>query len=153
MVQLQLKRLGILIALVLTTCISYGQGPPRLRFTQLPQADSIGSILITDSDRNLQFTNNLRYLNSVFSVTGDVEIGGSLTLGTPLSVANGGTGSATQNFVDLSTTQTVGGAKTFTSALTQSGGDVNFDSGTFFVDATNNRVGLERVRHKQIYIY
>jgi hypothetical protein len=35
-----------------------------------------------------------------------------------LPVANGGTGSATQNFVDLSTTQTsIGGAKTFTSAL------------------------------------
>jgi hypothetical protein len=35
-----------------------------------------------------------------------------------LPVANGGTGSATQNFVDLTTTQTVGGAKTFTSAVT-----------------------------------
>jgi hypothetical protein len=35
-----------------------------------------------------------------------------------LPVANGGTGSATQNFVDLTTTQTVAGAKTFTSAIT-----------------------------------
>jgi hypothetical protein len=35
-----------------------------------------------------------------------------------LPVANGGTGSATQNFVDLTNTQTVGGAKTFTSAVT-----------------------------------
>jgi hypothetical protein len=35
-----------------------------------------------------------------------------------LPVANGGTGSATQNFVDLTNTQTVGGAKTLTSALT-----------------------------------
>ena len=33
-----------------------------------------------------------------------------------LSVAKGGTGSATQNFVDLTTTQSIGGAKTFTSA-------------------------------------
>ena len=41
----------------------------------------------------------------------------SLTLTNVLSVANGGTGSATQNFVDLTTTQSVGGAKTFTSAL------------------------------------
>jgi hypothetical protein len=41
-----------------------------------------------------------------------------VTLGGTLAVANGGTGSATQNFVDLSTTQTsIGGAKTFTSAL------------------------------------
>lgn len=35
----------------------------------------------------------------------------------PLPVANGGTGSATQNFVDLTTTQSIGGAKTLTSAL------------------------------------
>ena len=35
-----------------------------------------------------------------------------------LPVANGGTGSATQNFVDLTTPQSIGGAKTFTSAVT-----------------------------------
>jgi hypothetical protein len=35
-----------------------------------------------------------------------------------LPVANGGTGSATQNFVDLTNTQSIGGAKTLTSALT-----------------------------------
>jgi hypothetical protein len=35
-----------------------------------------------------------------------------------LPVANGGTGSATQNFVDLTNTQTVGGAKTFSSTVT-----------------------------------
>lgn len=38
-----------------------------------------------------------------------------------LPIANGGTGSSTQNFVDLSTVQSVGGAKTFTSTLTASG--------------------------------
>jgi hypothetical protein len=41
----------------------------------------------------------------------------SLTLTNALSVANGGTGSTTQNFVDLTTTQSIGGAKTFTSLL------------------------------------
>lgn len=41
---------------------------------------------------------------------------------TILPLANGGTGSATKNFVDLTTTQTVAGAKTFTSAITPSGG-------------------------------
>jgi hypothetical protein len=41
----------------------------------------------------------------------------SLTLTNALSIANGGTGSTTQNFVDLTTTQSIGGAKTFTSAL------------------------------------
>ncbi len=35
-----------------------------------------------------------------------------------LPLLNGGTGSGTQNFVDLTTTQTVGGAKTFSSTVT-----------------------------------
>jgi hypothetical protein len=35
-----------------------------------------------------------------------------------LPLLNGGTGSATKNFVDLTTTQSIGGAKTLTSALT-----------------------------------
>ena len=44
---------------------------------------------------------------------------GAVTLGGTLAVANGGTGSATQNFVDLTTTQSsIAGAKTFTSAVT-----------------------------------
>jgi hypothetical protein len=38
-----------------------------------------------------------------------------------LPVANGGTGSATQNFVDLTTTQNVSGLKTFASAVTVNG--------------------------------
>lgn len=38
-----------------------------------------------------------------------------------LPIANGGTGSATQNFVDLSTTQTIGGAKTFSNNITING--------------------------------
>ncbi len=38
---------------------------------------------------------------------------GAVTLGGTLAVANGGTGSPTKNFVDLTTTQTVAGAKTF----------------------------------------
>ncbi len=38
-------------------------------------------------------------------------------LTTPLSIGQGGTGSATKNFVDLSTSQTVGGAKTFSSPI------------------------------------
>ena len=60
------------------------------------------------------------------TLSGTVTSAGSLTLGGTLSnvslssqvinvlpIGNGGTGSATQNFVDLTTTQTVAGAKTF----------------------------------------
>jgi hypothetical protein len=45
----------------------------------------------------------------------------------PISIANGGTGSATQNFVDLSTTQTIAGTKTFSSTIT---GDISGNAGT-----------------------
>jgi polyhydroxyalkanoate synthesis regulator phasin len=52
-------------------------------------------------------------------LTPNTATSGAVTLGGTLAVANGGTGSATQNFVDLTTTQSsIAGAKTFTSALT-----------------------------------
>jgi hypothetical protein len=51
-------------------------------------------------------------------LTPNTATSGAITLGGTLAVANGGTGSATQNFVDLTTTQTVGGSKTFSSAAT-----------------------------------
>ncbi len=41
-----------------------------------------------------------------------------LTLLTPLAISNGGTGSATQNFVDITSAQSVGGNKNFTGGLT-----------------------------------
>jgi hypothetical protein len=41
-------------------------------------------------------------------------------LTTPLSVAQGGTGSGTKNFVDLSTDQTIGGNKTFSNQIVSS---------------------------------
>jgi hypothetical protein len=41
-------------------------------------------------------------------------------LTTPLSVAQGGTGSGTKNFVDLSTDQTIGGSKTFSNQIVSS---------------------------------
>ena len=56
---------------------------------------------------------------------------GAVTLGGTLAVANGGTGSATQNFVDLTTTQSsIAGAKTFTSAVTGARFDPTSSSAT-----------------------
>jgi len=46
-------------------------------------------------------------------LTPNTATSGAVTLAGTLAVANGGTGSATKNFVDLTTTQTVAGAKTF----------------------------------------
>jgi hypothetical protein len=41
----------------------------------------------------------------------------SVTLSTALAIASGGTGSTTQNFVDLSSNQTIGGTKTFSGTV------------------------------------
>jgi hypothetical protein len=64
-----------------------------------------------------------------------------------LPVANGGTGSATKNFVDLTTTQTIGGIKTFSSVINQSGTgnlDNKFESTTNtgrLIQSLSNDVG------------
>jgi hypothetical protein len=52
--------------------------------------------------------------------TGTVEV--SLTV--PVSIADGGTGSTTQNFVDLTDAQTVAGIKTFSSPPVMSGASI-----------------------------
>ena len=62
-----------------------------------------------------------------FSTAGSISAGSLTGLSTPLSVAQGGTGSATQNFVDLSTTQTVAGIKTFSSPIV---GSISGSAGT-----------------------
>jgi hypothetical protein len=57
-----------------------------------------------------------------------------------LPLLNGGTGSATQNFVDLTTTQTVNGAKTFNSTVTGARFDPTSSSASgngMFLPATN----------------
>jgi hypothetical protein len=64
----------------------------------------------------------------------------SLTLTNALSIANGGTGSTTQNFVDLTTAQTVGGAKIFTSTVQfgATSGYTTVSEGQFFSKGGNN---------------
>jgi hypothetical protein len=91
-------------------------------------SNSSGGITITGTGGSGTVTNvsGTGSVNGI-SLSGSVSTSGSLTLGGTLSnvslssqvtgtlpIANGGTGSTTQNFVDLSTTQTVGGNKTFT---------------------------------------
>lgn len=55
-------------------------------------------------------------LNVAGNFTGNFTVPASNITGV-LALANGGTGSATQNFVDLTTAQTVGGDKTFSNTL------------------------------------
>ena len=101
---------------------------------------------------NHRFYNYNRATN-VWSMAGVGSISSGLT--GVLPVANGGTGSATQNFVDLTNTQTVGGAKTFSSTITGARFDPTSSSATgngMYLPTTNtlglSTAGLERMRIK-----
>jgi hypothetical protein len=86
-------------------------------------------------------------------LTPSTATSGAVTLGGTLAVANGGTGSATQNFVDLTNTQTVAGAKTFSSTVTGARFDPTSSSASgngMFLPTTNtlglSTAGIERMR-------
>jgi hypothetical protein len=68
-------------------------------------------------------------------LTPNTATSGAVTLGGTLAVANGGTGSVTQNFVDLTNTQTVGGVKTYTEPFTIN----NLNPITFYNATSSNR--------------
>jgi hypothetical protein len=81
--------------------------------TRKPSVDTMAFILL-DTNTNIIW----QYKKAVNNAW--TRLGGSISSGVTgvLPVANGGTGSATQNFVDLTTTQSsIGGAKTFTSGI------------------------------------
>ena len=100
-------------------------------------------------------TNTLLYTSSANTITNvptssaDGQFLHTITAGDPptwqtvLGIANGGTGSATQNFVDLTTDQTVAGIKTFSAAdtfqagFTSTGGTINLNNGSNFVTNIN----------------
>jgi len=60
--------------------------------------------------------------------------------GTAIAIANGGTGSTTKNFVDLTTAQTIAGDKTFSKDLTVNGIKIGQGAGQI---ATNTAVGKD----------
>jgi len=66
-----------------------------------------------------------------------MEAVGFFVNGGTVSIANGGTGSTTQNFVDLTTTQAVGGAKTWSSLGTFSLG-INSTGAAVNLNASSN---------------
>jgi hypothetical protein len=78
--------------------------------TRKPSVDTMAYIIL-DTATNIQWHYKKATSNAWLRVGGSISSG----LTGVLPVANGGTGSGTQNFVDLTTTQTVGGAKTFSS--------------------------------------
>ena len=75
-----------------------------------------------DPIRNVSTSTSLFYNSTTKEITyGTAASSGAINLASgvtgALPVANGGTGSSTKNFVDLSTNQTIGGSKAFSSDL------------------------------------
>jgi len=159
-----MKHTLFILALITATIQTFAQSP-RIKLNQITKDSLTGSVLISSpTDSGMVYSRDLfisygadtvlilggdtlaatsSIIHSVLSdgvtITGDGTTGSELTVDTATVIATKGDLS---DYVTIAGTQTITGAKTFTSALTQSGGDVNFDSGTFFVDATNNRVGI-----------
>jgi hypothetical protein len=69
-------------------------------------------------DRHDQAPSNVSWSTNTLDYAGSIT--GATWNGNAVAVNRGGTGSSTQNFVDLSTNQTIGGAKTFSTAPTLS---------------------------------
>ena len=94
--------------------------------TRKPSVDTMAYILL-DTNTNIIWQYKKATSNAWTRVGGSISSGVTGTL----PVANGGTGSATQNFVDLTTTQSsIAGAKTFTSAVTGARFDPTSSSAT-----------------------
>ena len=76
----------------------------------------LGSAAVVSLASLLQAANNLSEITSAAVARANLGLTGAAVMALPVSIANGGTGSSAQNFVDLSAAQSVGGVKTFTSA-------------------------------------
>jgi hypothetical protein len=73
------------------------------------------SIAAGSWDRHFQAPANVSWSTNTFDYAGSIT--NATWNGNVIAINRGGTGSSTQNFVDLSTTQTIAGAKTFTGAV------------------------------------
>ena len=88
--------------------------------TSATSANTINAIVARDGSGNF----------SANTITGTLS-GTAINVSGIVAIANGGTGSSTQNFVDLSTTQTIAGAKTLSGATTLSSTSAHGGAATF----------------------
>jgi hypothetical protein len=128
--------LSLSLFLILIPCFAFAQYPSngnqKITLGEQTTADGLvyRGVAATDTVRKpsidtmaymvLDTTTNIMWHYKKATSNAWLRVGGSITSGLTgvLPLANGGTGSATQNFVDLTNTQTVGGAKTFSETIT-----------------------------------
>jgi hypothetical protein len=83
--------------------------------TTATSANTASAIVLRDGAGN--FSAGTITANLTGNVTGNVS-GTAANITGVVAIANGGTGSSSPNFVDLTNSQTIGGAKTFSSTIT-----------------------------------
>lgn len=104
--------------------LTSGQDANLLKTSQLGAAggvaslDGSGHLTAAQAALLLTASNNLGDVPNPSLARGNLGLGAAATAALPLSIANGGTGSATQSFVDLTTAQNIAGVKSFTSPPT-----------------------------------
>jgi len=163
-----MKHIKIIFGLILLATVSTFAQSPRIKLNQITKDTVKGSVLISSpSDSGMVYSRDfyIAYgadtvlilygdtisggggLSSVLTdnvtITGDGSVGNPLKVDTATVISTiQGLVDSLSNYVTTNTTQTITGAKTFSNTFTQSGGDVNFDSGTLFVDESANNVGI-----------
>jgi|UPI000485B6B6 hypothetical protein len=106
--------------------------------------------------RNASESNSLFYNTTTKEITyGTAAPTGPLNLATGvagiLPVANGGTGSSTKNYVDLSTAQTIAGAKVFSSDINING--LTFGKGAGSNNGVNTAIGASALAANTTGVY
>lgn len=122
---------------------------PREKIYSVPSAvSSVGALSADSLSQACQACVTDSHIGSVSGskVTGTVANAANAVTAENITgvvpIANGGTGSATQNFVDLSTNQTVGGNKAFTGMFTATGNLVRFGgNANFTLNRPTNSTG------------
>ena len=99
----------------------------------------ITSLLEPSTDCVWEDTSTGNPVLKTFSSNGWLTLNGGTDLILPLSIANGGTGSTTKSFVDLISTQTINGVKTFTNGLVTDT-ITRTDGGSVYVGSTWSQV-------------
>lgn len=118
-----------------------GTGSATQNFVDLTTNQTIGGVKIFSSTISGSINGNAATVTTNANLTGDVtSVGNTTSYNNVVPVNKGGTGSATQNFVDLTTAQNIAGNKTFLNDVNINGTTSLSSSLTGFLKATSGVV-------------